>query len=317
MSINRSLLVRGPGIINFGGGTFYTKTDINCPLAPNWSPVTTSAYGRIDDFLKDRVYKVGMRLWGAWENLAIIFPSYALNPLPGTSIFGQNNTNLTVLGRNGDQVQYLNAQITRLANLYLGVDQDLFSADVEFTIVLGNSAPNVLHNPEDANAYYTVSTGNAYADNAFSKANYKKVRFNGTWGANAGFQSFVAQKGFQLAWELDCRPLMSDGYGTVDFTIGENALIGTCKGISIGPSYAQIESQIAAQGEQLGSLLSNLAADLTLTGNGGEPVITLKSAAITSHGYVFGIEPLRVAEASWKTTRGFANGAPNVSALVA
>lgn len=312
MALQRSQLTRGPAIVTYNGVTLYTVSDILSRFGPVWNPVPTSMYGQIDKTIGDRVYKLPLRLWGAWENLAILFPSYALAPVAGASIFGNVDTPLTILARNGDQIIYANAQITRMANLYLGTDENLFAADVEFTAIIKN---NTL--PETASAYYAPSTGQAYADNAFSKANYKRVRFTGAWGALAGFTSIIPQKGFQIAWELDAKALKVDGYGTVDFTIGENVLQGSCKVTPIGNTIAQLEAQASAQGVALGSLLSGLSADLVLTGAPGSPVVTLKSAGITEHGYAFGIEPLRQGEVTFMTTRGFTANAPNVIATVA
>ena len=317
MSLDKTLLKRGPAIVSYGGNTFYTNSDILSRFGLAWNPVNTSMYGQVDKFISDRIYRVPLRLWGAWEHLAALFPSYAMSPQPGTSIFGTTATPLVILARNGDQITYANAQITKLANLYLGVDSDLFAADVEFTCILGNSSGSTLFNPEDANAYYTTATGATYADGAFAKANFKRVRFTGAWGAVAGFTSVIPQKGFQISWELDAQPLTCDGLGTVDFTIGQNVLQGACKCIPIQPTMAELEAQVAAQGVPLGTLMSANVADLTLTGNGGSPVIVLKSAGIAEHGYAFGIEPLRQGEITWTTTRGFTAGAPNAVASVA
>lgn len=317
MALDRSILTRGPAIVSYGGETFYTNADILSRFGPVWNPVNTSMYGQVDKFIKDRVYKLPLRLWGAWENLSMLFPSYAMNPQAGASVFGTTATPLVILARNGDQITYHNAQITRLANLHLGVDADLFAADLEFTCIIGNSSGTTLHNPEDASAYYTVATGQTYTDNAFAKTNYKRVRFTGAWGSIAGFTSVIPQKGFQVSWDLDVRPLTCDGLGTVDFTVGENVLQGTCKCIPIQPTMAQLEAQVAAQGVPLGTLLSNTSADLTLTGNGGSPAVVLKGAAISEHGYTFGIEPLRQGEITWTTTRGFTANAPDAVASVA
>jgi hypothetical protein len=317
MALDRSLLARGPAIVTYSGNTFYTNADILSRFGPVWNPVSTSMYGQVDKVLLDRVYKLPLRLWGAWENLSVLFPSYAMSPQVGASIFGTTATSLVILARNGDQITYANTQITKLANLFLGVDSDLFAADVEFTCIIGNSSGSTMFDPEDANAYYTTATGQTYTDGAFAKTNYKRVRFTGAWGAIPGFTSVIPQRGFQISWDLDVQPLTCDGLGTVDFTIGENVLQGSCKCVPIQPTIAELEAQVAAQGVALGTLLSANVADLTLTGNGGSPVVVLKNAGITGHGYAFGIEPLRHGEISWTTTRGFTGGAPDAVASVA
>ncbi len=317
MALDRSLLARGPAIVTYGSQHFFTNADILARFGPVWNPVNTSLYGQVDKFISDRVYKVPLRLWGAWENLSTLFPSYAMSPQVGASIFGTTATPLVILARNGDQITYANAQITKLANLFLGADSDLFAADVEFTCIIGNSSASTMFNPEDAHAYYATATGQTYADGAFSKANYKRVRFTGAWGSIAGFTSVIPQRGFQVGWELDAQPLTCDGLGTVDFTIGQNVLQGTCKCVPIQPTMAELEAQVAAQGVPLGTLLSANVADLTLTGNGGSPIVVLKSAGIIEHGYAFGIEPLRQGEITWTTTRGFTSGVPNAIASMA
>ena len=317
MALDRSLLARGPAIVSYGGNTFYTNADILSRFGPLWNPVSTSMYGLVDKVLTDRVYKLPLRLWGAWENLSVLFPSYAMSPQVGASIFGTSATPLVILARNGDQITYTNTQITKLANLFLGADSDLFAADVEFTCIIGNSSGSTMFNPEDANAYYSTATGQAYTDAPFAKTNYKRIRFTGAWGSIAGFTSVIPQRGFQVSRELDLRPLTCDGFGTVDFTVGENVFQGSCKCVPIQPTIAELEAQVAAQGVPFGTLLSDKVADLTLTGNGGSPVVVLKNAGITEHGYAFGIEPLRQGEITWTTTRGFTAGLPDAVASVA
>lgn len=315
MSIDRASLVRGPAIVTMTSTTlrtFYTSGDILARFGPVWNAINTSMYGQVDKFKKDLVIKVPLRLWGSWENLDVLFPSYALAPVAGASIFGSTDVPWAILARNGDKLTLANAQITKLANLFLGVDSDLFAADIELTAILKNSTA-----PETANAYYTIAAAQSYTDNAFAKTNYKRSRFTGAWGALAGFTAIVPQKGFNVSWEFDARPLVADGYGTVDFTVGENTFKGLCKAIPIPTTMAQLEAQAAAQGVAMGALLSGLSADLTLTGSAGAPIIVLKGAGIVEHGYAFGAEPLRQGEVTWETTRGFTTGAPAAIATAA
>ena len=303
----RSSLGRGPAQVQYSTATFFTRDDLIARHGPVWKPVNTSMYGEVDSFVTDRVYRVPLRLWGAYENLPILFPSAVLTPVIGASVFPGSDATLTVWARNGDKIVYTNAALTKVANLYLGVDEDLFAADVEFTAIRGNTA-----NPEDANAYYTI-TNASLSESAFAKTNFKKVRWSGAWGALAGFTSFVGQKGFQIGWQMEVRPVPVDGFGTSDMSLAK--FTGQCRVIPVGPSVAQLEAQAAAQGVQLGTLLSNTAADLTITGNGGGSVV-LKSAGIKEHGYAFGIEPLRLGEVLFETTRGFTAGVANAVATV-
>jgi hypothetical protein len=314
MGIARSQLGRGPAVVTWNGITMWTRDDIIPRHGPVWNPVPTSLYGQIDKTRKDLVIKVPLRLWGAWESLSTLFPSAIMNPTPGTALFGASDLPLVILGRNGDQVTYTNAALTKLADLYLGVDEDLFVADVEFTALLANSA-----NPEDDYAFYRVQTGISYADGSFAKTNFKKVRFSGAWGAKTGFTTIVGQKGWRVAWSLDAQPDPVDGLGTVSMFIGPNGLIGNVKCVPIGPTLAQIETQaklggVTGVGQAHGALLGANAADLTLAGSGIS--IVAKNAAIVEHGYAFGTNPLRVGEMAWETTRAFSAGVPAAVATV-
>jgi hypothetical protein len=269
-------------------------------------------YGRVDKYVANRVIKIGLQLWGAYENLDLLFPSYIINPTIGASVFGTTDVPWTILARNGDQIVYKNAQITKMGDLFLGVDSELWAANVEITALIANNTA-----PETANAYYTLSTGQAYADGAFAKTNLLRNRWTSIWTGLAGFSSaFPSQKGIHISWDFDAKPLNCDGYGTVDMTVGENGLLGKCKLIPVGgPTLAQIEAQAAAQGVAIGALLSGISADLTHTS--GSHSIALKNAAITEHGYMFGVEPLRIGEIGWETTRGFAAGVPAAIATIA
>ena len=307
MSVNRNQLGRGPAIVTIGGATLFTRDDIVSRHAPVWSPVMTSMYGEVDKSKRDLMIKFGLKLWGAWESLSVLFPAAVLNPTIGASLYGNSDNPAVILARNGDQITYPNAQITKLADLYLGVDSDLFAADVEITALIKNTA-----NPEDAGAYYTVATAQAYTDNTFAKTNFKKVRFAGAWGSKAGFTTIIPQKGFHVSWTLGLKPVPADGLGTVDMTL-EN-FVGGVKCIPIQPTLPQLEAMMMAQGFAHGALLSAGSADLTMTGSGIS--VVAKNAGPMEHGYVFGIEPLRVGEVGWSTTRGFAAGAPAAVATV-
>lgn len=307
MGILRNQLGRSPAIVQTQGVTLYTRSDIVVPHDPKWSDITSSMFGIDDRFKADLVIKIPLMLYGNWDALTVLFPSYAMNPIPGTSIYGNNDTPLTLLGRNGDQIIYTNAQLTKLGDLFLGVDEELWAAAVEFTAIIGNGK-----NPEDANAYFTRGTAQ-YTDGAFSRTNFSKARFQANWNGVTGFNSIVGQKGFRVAWKLDAKPLICDSFGTVDMTIGEKTNVGSVKCIPIGPTGAQMDTQQQIS-QPHGQRQSQASADLTIAS--AAHTVTLKSAALTSHSVAWGAEPLRINETMWETTRGFTAGVPNNVASV-
>ncbi len=314
MGILRNQLGRSPAMVQLpdaaGAPTLYTRNDIMVPHDPKWSEISSSMFGLDDRFKADLVIKISLTLYGNWDALAVLFPAYAMNPIPGTSIFGNADQRLIFQGRNNDRITYTNAQITKLGDLYLGVDEELWSAAVEFTAIIGNGM-----NPETAGAYFVRDVNN-YNDGAFSRQNFQKARFTGNWGAGTipGFNSFAGQKGFRVAWKLDAKPLMCDGYGTLDFTVGDKTMAGSLKAIPIGPTGAQMDTQMQIATPH-GQRQSQASADLVMAS--ASHSITLKSAALASHSVAWGAEPLRVNETMWETTRGFAAGVPAAVGVVA
>lgn len=308
MSVARSSLGRGPAKVTFGATTLWTRDDLVPRHAPVWEPVKSSMHGQVDKFKKDLVIKNSLVLFGLWQDLAVLFPSALMNPVVGTSLFGTTDNALVIHARNQDRITYPNSQITKLADLYLGVDSELFAAAVEITSLIKNNA-----NPEDAGAYFVRDTA-AYSDTTFALTNFKKCRWTAAWAGKTGLTSFIAQKGFNLAWQLDLKQDTVDGLGTVDMYIGEGGLIGGLKCVPIGPTLAQIDTA-QATGSAHGALLSAGQADLTLTGTSAS--VVLKYAAMTESGTAFGIDPLRVGEVAWETTRGFTAGVAQAVATVA
>lgn len=309
MSLSRSLLTRGAAYVNYNGANFFTTSKIAVPHSPEWKHVMTSMFGPIDAWKSNLVIKIPLRLYSSWASLSTLFPSYLTSPIPGTSVFGTSDVPLKIQARNNDLITYTTAQITKMAELYLGVDEDLFAADVEFTALLGNAT-----NPESSGAYHTRGT-NSYSDATadFSAANFTKVRVTAAWGAIAGFTAMVPQKGVSIEWNTSLKPVNVDGLGTVDFSV--ESMIAKAKMIPIGPTLAQMKAN-SLEETQMGTLGSSGSANLVITGNGGEPLVTLNNAYLKSNSMHFDVEDLRVNEATWESTRGFTAGAPAAVAAV-
>jgi hypothetical protein len=314
MAIARSSLVKGGGRVVYdaagANAILHFRENIVVRWLRNFSDVPASLFGIVDKAETDRRIEISGRLWGAWEGLTTLFPSAALNPTPGTRLCGDADRPLEVHGRDGQKFTFHNAVLTKLANLHLGVDAGIFSADVTFTALLKNNV-----NPEDANAYVTISAVAFPADSGFAKTNYKQGRYSGAWGAITGFGTITPQNGFDLEFDFRTAPLVVNGLGTVDLTV--LGTIARAKCIPIEATQQQIVDAARSQGANsaLGRLLSAGSADLTLTGSG--VTIVLKAAGLMEHGAVFGAEPLRNGEVGWETTRGFTAGAADAVATVA
>jgi hypothetical protein len=310
MSVQRSLLIRGPAKATFDGATFYTEDDILCPIEPSLAPLDVSALGVVDQIWTDLVINIALRPYGAWQDLAVLFPPTVLNPTPGTSLFSGADKPLAITGRNGDQITFHNARLTQLAELFLGVNAPVFSGALQFTCLLkDNTEPNA------ANAYYTIGAG-AYGDDAAfstSLANYKRQAYSAAWSGKTGFSAFQGDQGVNIAWQLGLVNHVNSNLGTIDVVIKD--MVATARCIPLQPTLAQIETAAAFQGRALGSRLGSTAGDLVFSGSGVS--VTLKKAAMTRWAPAFGVTPLRVGEVGWTTNRGITAGVADAVAAVA
>jgi hypothetical protein len=317
MAITRSQLGRGPAYVTFGGATLFTRDDLIPKHSPVWEPVVSSLHGQIDKYSKGLAIKLNLTLFGNWSNLSVLFPSYLLAPTVGTRIYGDTDSNLVIQARDGTNMTYYNAQITKLADLYLGVDSELWAAAVEITAILANST-----NPEAASAYFSRGA-TTYSETTFTNnASFLKCRWSANWGGYASFASFVGQKGFHLSWQCDVKPDIVDGYGQVSAYIGPGGLIAQCKCIPIGPTMADIDAAqglvttATPPGQAPGALLSSIQKQLTMTASIGTHSVVLTQAALVETGTAFGVDPLRQAEVTFESLHAISSGVAQAVATV-
>jgi hypothetical protein len=306
MSLDRATLRGSAAKITFNSGTFFTKDDIITRFKADWKDVVSSVHGTVDQFSADRTITVPFTLWGAYENLPTLFPAWLLNPNIGSWVYGTADLPLVVHGKNNDRLTIHNAQLTKMTDLFLGVNGTIF-AQGEFTGLIRNT-----FDPETANAYYTLDTA-AYTDATFARTNFKQQRYGSAWGAVAGFTSFQAKDGWNIAWQAKLDPFQIDALGTVDFKVLD--FMAQAKCIPVEPTNAQMIAFNNFQGTALGGLLSAGANNLVITGAGVS--VTLNKASIIESGLVWSPRLLRNGETVWKTTAGFTAGVADPKAVVA
>ena len=308
--MNSSNILLGPGYATWNSGNFrFGDGGIKAKFVKNLRDVTAEEFGRFDSVQTDRMIKVTGKLWSGWENISLILPSAALSPTIGGKLFGVANLGLVINGQDGSRLTVVNAQITKLANLELSVEKDLWSADIEFTGLLkaGNT-------PDQSGSYYTYSLSNSYTAPSFSKTNFRAPILTAAWAGtlvNSGtsFASFYFRKGVAIDWKwvLDFEPCFIDGLGTVDaVTTGFEA---TAKGTPIGA--LEVDTASAMLPAQALGLLegTNGAGDLTLTF--GSNSVVLKQAFISENdGFAWARKNNRIGDLTWRTTVPFTTGAP-------
>jgi hypothetical protein len=315
--MNSAFIIIGPGYATWNSANLrFGEGGIKAKFNKGLRDVTAEEFGRFDSVQTKRSITVTAKLWSGWENLTKIFPTAAFTPTIGGKLFGVSALPLVINGQDGSRLTIVNAQITKLANLSLSIDKDLFSADVEFTGLLlpGNT-------PDQSGSYYTYSTSNSYTAPSFTKTNFRAPVLAATWGGtlvNSGtsLAAFTCKNGAMIdwKWDLDYEPCTVDGYGALDAII--TGFEATCKCTPIGA--IEVDTASALLPAQVLGLLegSNGAGNLVLTF--GSNTVTLYQAFVAENdGFTWSRKNNRIGDLTFRTTVPFASGAPTARAAVA
>lgn len=312
MSVTRSTLVGGPAKIVRSGTTLFTESDFNIEPKPVLQDVSSSAHGRVDATMDDVIYEASFTPVGVWAYITALFP-YIGNGTGGTEsprgyrVMTDTDVPLVVTSKDGAVYTLKAAAVTKMPDILLGPTKSLFGP-VTFQAVVANGA-----NPEDADSFMSIGAG-SYSDATFDPTAIKRQRYSGAWGAITGFTAIQAQDFWTVQSQLNLSPVRVQGY-TRDMKIDSMSFMAKC--MPVGPTAAQIETNLKAQGSGAteGRRQSAGAADLVITGSGVS--VTLKNAALRQAGYVFGGIPLRNGELGWETTVAFSAGVPACQLVLA
>lgn len=312
MSVTRSTLVSGPAKILKSTVTMFTEDDFRIEPRFSLQPVSSSMHGAVDSTLDDLVYEMTFTPVGVWAYISALFPyigsgSAGTESPRGYRIFTDSDVPTVVTGRDGAVFTLQASAITKMPDLFLGPTKSLFGP-ATITAVVKNGA-----NPEDADAFMAVSS-TSYSDATFDPTAIKRQRYAAAWSGVTGFTSFQAQDFWTVQSELQLAPVRVQGY-TRDMRIDSLRVMAKC--IPVGPTAAQIEAALKAQGSGAveGRRNSLGAADLAITGSGIS--VTVKNAALRQAGYVFGGVPIRNGELGWESTIAFSAGVPACQLVLA
>lgn len=275
--MNRTTIKRKTGLIQYNGAYFYSKEAITITQVDDLFDINSAMFGKLEERAQDRRYEIALQPLGEWEALGVLFPYFT--SAVGTEIFGSSDVPLTVWTQDGDKYVFVNAAITTLPNLNPKVGDTLLG-EMTFTALLGKDKA-----PGDANAYYTLSTGESYpGDAALSKAAILTKHPTLSWGGSAPWDSFATVAGVQISHTLSLSPVKVDGYGTIGMRLQDY--------------------QVAAQFQPAADM--GMADILTATGGntalGSSP--TVNALNISYSGFYFRLYAAAMRQASFKFGMG-------------
>lgn len=196
--IDRTVISRGPAVVKFNGGTFFSKDDITLDWGITNQNVASSAYGPILPWRQRVKPQLKMNLVGEVESLPVLFPHASLKP--GTSIFTAADLPLQIcpIDTTQEKTTFNAAAVLDQPALTLGIEGGGPALGaITFAFVPANNSL-----PTDANAWFTRAA-NDFDGTGLDPANILiqgyTVRYlsNGTMIITVGANSTAA-----LAWDI-------------------------------------------------------------------------------------------------------------------
>lgn len=300
--INRSNILKGPALVQYGGQSFWSKGDVTLNFEPKLFAIPTAHFGEVDQRVSDQVFKASFEPAGRFTaGLAAVLWPYA-SMLPGTSIFGASGVDkaLVVWSRDNKKLTLHNSAITGMPTIRQSVSKTIQGA-VEFTGIVRNEM-----DPSEASSYYTIETATYPGDTGFAVSDILTKAYASAWGDDAPWDSFYTEDGWEISFGLNLSPQMVDGLGTVDMSL--QGLTVTAKCVPVGPAESDILAA-AAPAVALGSSIASRSAALNISASG--IYVRVYNAGITKSGFVYGAEKKRISATEWRATRTVTSGTPD------
>jgi hypothetical protein len=135
----------------------------------------------------------------------------------GASIYGSTDKNLVIVSADKTYT-ILNAQITQMPTISCSATKTAFGS-VQFTGLLKKDG-----DPQNIEDYYTTAGGDSIGT-GFNPSLIYTAPYTATLGA---LDPFMSAEGFEISFDLSLNPVLVDGIGTVDMSMGNLGCNITC-----------------------------------------------------------------------------------------
>jgi hypothetical protein len=291
-TFDRTTIVRGPCKITYDSQTFYSKAGVVLTTTNSTFDKETDAYGIVSKSKTDFTIVVEFEPVGEIEALAVLFPHG--NTAMGASIYGSTDKNLVIVSVDKTYT-ILNAQITQMPTISCSATKTAFGS-VQFTGLLKKDG-----DPQNIEDYYTTTTG-ASIGTGFDPSLIVTAPYTATLGA---LDPFLSQDGFEISFDLSLNPVVVDGVGTVDMSMGNLGCNISC----IPTGIDQLDFDTFFDNLSAGEDLAVSALDISTTTVGG---LNFDAAAVqvTELQRNFSASDNRLGTLTMSAKRTFSSGAP-------
>jgi hypothetical protein len=206
-TFDRTTIVRGPCKVTYDSQTFYSKAGVVLTTTNSTFDKETDAYGIVSKSKTDFTIVVEFEPVGEIEALAVLFPHG--NTAMGASIYGNTDKSLVIVSADKTYT-ILNAQITQMPTISCSATKTAFGS-VQFTGLLKKDG-----DPQNIEDYYTTAGGDSIGT-GFNPSLIYTAPYTATLGA---LDPFMSAEGFEISFDLSLNPVLVDGIGTVDMSMG-------------------------------------------------------------------------------------------------
>lgn len=301
------MILRGPAVIQIGAQVLYSEGDIKVTPERKTFDKNVGMFGKVDECEDTFLHKVGFTPAGiaSAAYFATLYPAAYRNPLIGSTIFGNTDTDIYIWTLAGKKWQGKRAALTKMPDLTFAANKPLYG-ECEFTAI-GKSGEG-----RDTAGHYAAVTDAAFNDTSFDPTKLMTLVYAASYGAVAPWDAIKTEAGFVFSFDLKLSEVPSDELGIADMTHAGLSVSAKC--IPHGVTEADLIAIMGVQGTGAGRGKSIFRApqDLMLVAGELEPFITLKNAAVKTAPQQFGVEANRAGEIEFVATRNsFTAGAPN------
>ena len=251
-TFDRTTIVRGPCKVTYDSQTFYSKAGVVLTTTNSTFDKETDAYGIVSKSKTDFTIVVEFEPVGEIEALAVLFPHG--NTAMGASIYGSTDKSLVIVSVDKTYT-ILNAQITQMPTISCSATKTAFGS-VQFTGLLKKDG-----DPQNIEDYYTTTTG-ASIGTGFNPSLIYTAPYTATLGA---LDPFMSAEGFEISFDLSLNPVLVDGIGTVDMSMGNLGCNISC----IPTGIDQLDFDTFFDNLSAGEDLAVSALDISTTTVGG------------------------------------------------
>lgn len=201
----RANILKGPAFISYASQNIHAEGDITVDVITEYFDVPTSAFGNVGRRPTDRRVEINFTP-RMWASLSTLFP-YATRQ-PGDRLFPAADAPLVITPRNGAPLTVLNAAITQLPSIRLSAQASILGA-MRFTGLVVDSGDT-----NDLDDLFTLgAAASGAAMTGFALANVPNAKYTLTRNA----ASYLAEAGFEIAFDLGLEAVRGDGETTVDY----------------------------------------------------------------------------------------------------